>query len=78
MLTAKDLFKDQTFFLSQIPQASLRRTMFPLGEYLKRDVKKIAKEANLELVANKKESMGICFIGKREFKDFIVEVRLLI
>lgn len=52
--------------------------MFPLGEYLKTDVKKMAKEANLDLVANKKESMGICFIGKREFKDFIVEVRQLI
>lgn len=48
--------------------------MFPLGNYLKKDVKKIAKEANLDLIVNKKESMGICFIGKRHFQDFIVEV----
>ncbi|XP_001600621.1 mitochondrial tRNA-specific 2-thiouridylase 1 [Nasonia vitripennis] len=73
LLRAKDSLKDQTFFLSQIPQLSLRRTMFPLGEYLKKDVKKMAKEANLEILANKKESMGICFIGSRQFQDFIVE-----
>lgn len=52
--------------------------MFPLGEYLKKDVKKIAKEANLEIVVNKKESMGICFIGSRQFQNFIVEVQLVI
>ncbi|KAI4502493.1 hypothetical protein M0802_002405 [Mischocyttarus mexicanus] len=73
MLKALDSNKDQTFFLSQVSQQSLRYCMFPLGEYLKSDVKKIAREAGLIEVAEKKESMGICFVGKREFQDFISE-----
>lgn len=77
LLIARDSLKDQTFFLSQIPQLSLRRTMFPLGDYLKKDVKNMAKEANLECIAHKKESMGICFIGSRLFQDFIVEVKFV-
>ncbi|XP_076241076.1 mitochondrial tRNA-specific 2-thiouridylase 1 isoform X2 [Calliopsis andreniformis] len=70
---AHDKNKDQTFFLCQIPQESLRYSMFPLGDYLKSNVKQIAQEAGLNLVANKKESMGICFVGKRDFQDFISE-----
>ncbi|XP_078052844.1 mitochondrial tRNA-specific 2-thiouridylase 1 isoform X2 [Augochlora pura] len=73
LLKAEDEGKDQTFFLSQIPQESLRYCMFPLGNYLKSNVKKIAQEIGLELVAKKKESMGICFVGKRNFQDFISE-----
>lgn len=49
--------------------------MFPLGNYLKNHVKTIAKEAGLHKIAQKKESMGICFVGKREFQDFISEVK---
>lgn len=49
--------------------------MFPLGNYLKNHVKMIAKEAGLHKIAQKKESMGICFVGKREFQDFISEVK---
>ena len=75
-MKGKDILKDQTFFLSQSPQDSLRKCMFPLGEYFKHDVKKIAKEANLIPVLNKKESMGICFIGSRNFQDFIKEVKV--
>jgi tRNA-specific 2-thiouridylase len=49
--------------------------MFPLGDYLKSHVKKIAEEAGLHRITRKKESMGICFVGKREFQDFISEVK---
>ncbi|XP_012252584.2 mitochondrial tRNA-specific 2-thiouridylase 1 [Athalia rosae] len=73
LLKAKDPVKDQTFFLSRIPQDSLRRAMFPVGGHYKRDVIKIARENGLNDVANKKESMGICFIGSRRFQDFISE-----
>lgn len=74
-MQAYDSNKDQTFFLHQISQQTLRRCMFPLGNYLKSQVKKIAKEAGLSQIARKKESMGICFVGKREFQDFISEVK---
>lgn len=73
LLRAVDTWKDQTFFLSQIPQKALRRTMFPLGYLLKADVKRIASDAGLATIAQKKESMGICFVGKRPFKDFMAE-----
>ncbi|KAH0949954.1 hypothetical protein HN011_007844 [Eciton burchellii] len=73
LLRAHDNNKDQTFFLNQIPQQSLRHCMFPLGDYLKSHVKKIAEEAGLHRITRKKESMGICFVGKREFQDFISE-----
>jgi len=49
--------------------------MFPLGDYLKSHVKKIAEETGLHRIRQKKESMGICFVGKREFQDFISEVK---
>lgn len=48
--------------------------MFPLGKYLKSDVKKIALEIGLDKIVQKKESTGICFIGKRNFQNFISEV----
>ncbi|KAL0120791.1 hypothetical protein PUN28_008465 [Cardiocondyla obscurior] len=73
LLQALDGNKDQTFFLSQVPQQTLRYCMFPLGNYLKSDVKMMAIEAGLHQIARKKESMGICFVGKREFPDFIAE-----
>ncbi|KAM6986094.1 mitochondrial tRNA-specific 2-thiouridylase 1 [Aplochiton taeniatus] len=68
-----DLFKDQTFFLSQISQDALRRTLFPLSGLTKDFVKKIAAEAGFHHVLQKKESMGICFIGERHFEDFILQ-----
>ncbi|KAJ8006884.1 hypothetical protein DPEC_G00111850 [Dallia pectoralis] len=68
-----DRFKDQTFFLSQISQDALRHTVFPLSGLTKDYVKKIAGEAGFQHVLRKKESMGICFIGKRNFEDFILE-----
>lgn len=68
-----DLLKDQTFFLSQIPQDALRQTMFPLAGLTKDFVKKMAAEAGFHHVLKKKESMGICFIGERNFENFILE-----
>ncbi|XP_043466671.1 mitochondrial tRNA-specific 2-thiouridylase 1 isoform X1 [Leptopilina heterotoma] len=73
LLKGKDVIKDQAFFLSQVPQESLKKCMFPVGEYNKTDIKRIAKEAQLYSVLHKKESMGICFIGSRNFQKFIKE-----
>ncbi|KAK5896020.1 hypothetical protein CgunFtcFv8_009665 [Champsocephalus gunnari] len=73
MYQAADLFKDQTFFLSQISQDALRQTMFPLAGLTKDFVKKIAAKAGFHHVLKKKESMGICFIGERNFESFILE-----
>uniref|UniRef100_A0A8C8DH57 Mitochondrial tRNA-specific 2-thiouridylase 1 n=1 Tax=Oryzias sinensis TaxID=183150 RepID=A0A8C8DH57_9TELE len=71
--TAADQSKDQTFFLSQISQDALRQTLFPLAGLTKEFVKKMAAEAGLHHVLKKKESMGICFIGERNFQNFILE-----
>ncbi|XP_072003205.1 mitochondrial tRNA-specific 2-thiouridylase 1 [Engystomops pustulosus] len=73
LLQAADFFKDQTFFLSQISQCALRKTLFPLGGLTKDFVKKIAAEAGFHHVLKRKESMGICFIGERNFEKFILE-----
>jgi tRNA (5-methylaminomethyl-2-thiouridylate)-methyltransferase len=72
-LEATDTFKDQTFFLSQVPEKYLRKTMFPVGEYSKHRVKEMASEIGLPKISKKKESTGICFIGDRTFQDFISE-----
>ncbi|XP_047297401.1 mitochondrial tRNA-specific 2-thiouridylase 1 isoform X4 [Homo sapiens] len=73
LLQAADSFKDQTFFLSQVSQDALRRTIFPLGGLTKEFVKKIAAENRLHHVLQKKESMGMCFIGKRNFEHFLLQ-----
>ncbi|ALC48161.1 CG3021 [Drosophila busckii] len=73
LLIPKDTFKDQTFFLSGIAQAALQRTMFPLGGLLKDEVKQLARRIGLRRLAEKRESTGICFVGKRDFKSFISE-----
>ncbi|XP_058481146.1 mitochondrial tRNA-specific 2-thiouridylase 1 [Solea solea] len=73
MLKGADLLKDQTFFLSQVSQDALRQTMFPLAGLTKDFVKKIAAHAGFHHVLKKKESMGICFIGERNFENFILE-----
>eukprot|EP00127_Corallochytrium_limacisporum_P002796 Clim_evm9s141 gene=Clim_evmTU9s141 len=68
---ATDPDKDQTFFLSGIPQDRLRRCIFPLGGLYKAQVREIAMSLDLP-VANKPESMGVCFVGKRRsFSDFL-------
>ncbi|TPX67858.1 hypothetical protein SpCBS45565_g03467 [Spizellomyces sp. 'palustris'] len=70
LLRAVDKTKDQTYYLSTVPSTALQRTLFPIGAYLKSTVKRIAAEAGLHTAA-KRESMGICFVGKRDFGDFI-------
>jgi tRNA-uridine 2-sulfurtransferase len=65
-----DPSKDQSYFLHSISPKALKYTLFPIGGMEKKEVKKIAKEQGL-VTANKKESMGICFIGKRKFKPFL-------
>ena len=74
LLMPKDKFKDQTFFLSGVKHETLRHCMFPLGDLLKPEVKKIAQTCGLVKLAAKRESTGICFVGQRDFKDFIEEV----
>ncbi|CAH0686175.1 unnamed protein product [Spodoptera exigua] len=73
LLQPKDKHKDQTFFLSQIKQFALRKCMFPIAGLLKKEVREIAKSEGLLNVANKKDSTGICFIGKNKFQNFIEE-----
>lgn len=68
---AKDLNKDQTYFLSQISNEQLRSCLFPLGDITKEEVRKIAHELDLTSVEDKKDSTGICFIGERKFKEFL-------
>ena len=67
---ALDSNKDQTYFLSQVSRDQLSNVLFPLAEYLKPDIRKIAEEAGLN-TAKKKDSTGICFIGERNFTNFL-------
>lgn len=69
---AVDKKKDQTYFLYRISEESLKHTIFPIGEMLKKDVKKLAEENGLHN-AYKKESMGVCFVGEVGMKDFLKE-----
>lgn len=68
---AADTNKDQTYFLAQIDRQALADTLFPLGTLTKPEVRKIAKELNLDSVSSKKDSTGICFIGERNFRQFL-------
>lgn len=70
LLQAKDDNKDQTYFLHQLSQKQLSKTLFPIGEYTKEEVRKLAKKFNLP-TAEKEESMGICFIGEVSMRNFL-------
>jgi tRNA-specific 2-thiouridylase len=72
MLKSFDKNKDQTYFLSQINQQQLSSCLFPLGDIDKSEVRKIAHQLGLESVMDKKDSTGICFIGERHFRDFLM------
>lgn len=70
LLRGVDSNKDQTYFLHQIGQPQLARTMFPIGHLTKQQVREIAEKAGLA-TAKKKDSTGICFIGERNFREFL-------
>ncbi len=68
---AADNNKDQTYFMGTVPSTALASCLFPVGDLPKARVKELARAAQLPEVAAKKESMGICFIGKRNFSSFL-------
>jgi len=70
LLRGVDSNKDQTYFLSQLSNKQLENVLFPVGDLEKTEVRKIAEEYDL-ITADKKDSTGICFIGERNFKQFL-------
>lgn len=70
LLAGKDPNKDQSYFLCQLTQEQLSKALFPVGELLKPEVREIAKKAGLT-TAEKKDSQGLCFIGKVHLPDFL-------
>ena len=71
LLKAEDGTKDQSYFLHRLTQEQLAKSLFPLSGIYKREVRRIASDAGLH-VAVKKDSTGICFIGERPFKEFLM------
>ncbi len=70
MLKGIDTNKDQTYFLCQLSQTQIRNALFPVGELTKAQVRELASQLDLP-VAHKKDSTGICFIGERDFREFL-------
>lgn len=70
LLRGVDNNKDQTYFLCQLSQSQIQNALFPVGHLTKAEVRKIAEDIDLP-VAKKKDSTGICFIGERDFKEFL-------
>ena len=70
LLKGLDAAKDQSYFLHRLDQGQLARTLFPVGELRKTEVRRIAAEIGLPN-ARKKDSTGICFIGERPFREFL-------
>jgi len=70
LLAGKDTNKDQSYFLCQLSQEQLAKALFPIGELTKPEVRVIAKEADL-ITAEKKDSQGLCFIGKVRLPEFL-------
>lgn len=70
MLRGNDENKDQTYFLNQLTEEQLSKVLFPIGDMEKPKVRELAAKANLA-TASKKDSTGICFIGERNFKEFL-------
>ncbi len=70
LMKADDGSKDQSYFLYRLNQVQLSKTLFPLGHLLKREVRELARAAQLP-TSEKKDSTGICFIGERPFREFL-------
>jgi tRNA-uridine 2-sulfurtransferase len=70
LLTSHDTNKDQTYFLYRVTGQALQKTLMPIGEYDKPKVRELAKEFGL-VTADKKDSQGICFVGKVGIKEFL-------
>lgn len=70
LLSGKDPNKDQSYFLCQLTQEQLSRSLFPIGELLKPEVRAIAKKIGL-VTADKKDSQGLCFVGKVHLPEFL-------
>lgn len=70
LLRGKDPEKDQSYFLHRIRQQALKKTIFPIGDLVKSDVRALARSFRLP-TAERKESMGICFVGKLPMRDFL-------
>ena len=70
LIAGKDANKDQSYFLCQLSQAQLSKALFPIGDLIKPEVRKIATEQNL-VTAEKKDSQGLCFIGKVRLPEFL-------
>ena len=70
LLSGRDTTKDQSYFLCQLSQEQLAKTLFPISELTKPEVRNIAQELNL-VTADKKDSQGLCFIGKVRLPDFL-------
>ncbi|MCQ0110124.1 tRNA 2-thiouridine(34) synthase MnmA [Zhouia amylolytica] len=70
LLAGKDSNKDQSYFLCQLSQEQLGKALFPIGDLLKPEVRQIAAENDL-ITAGKKDSQGLCFIGKVRLPDFL-------
>ncbi len=67
---AKDTFKDQTYFLSYLSQAQLKRASFPIGDYKKAEIRELASQYQLPNFS-RKDSQGLCFLGTIRFRDFV-------
>jgi tRNA-specific 2-thiouridylase len=70
LLRGKDPAKDQSYFLYAVTEKALRQVLFPVGGMLKQELRTLAKQMGLA-TADKRDSTGICFIGKRDFKEFL-------
>ena len=70
LLRGKDTDKDQSYFLHALNQHQLQHSLFPIGNYIKSDIRQLAKDRDMTTY-NKKDSTGICFIGERRFDEFL-------
>lgn len=69
---AKDELKNQSYYLWKLSQEVLRRAVFPLGEYLKSELKEMMSKEGYDFVAKKKESMGVCFLQGKTYQEFLL------